>query len=76
MIEGDPFLSRGKIKQRKQEMSLTDYYLDLDKKESFTNRKFSEIQRTKQRVKKISKKSLMKRKGFKKWKWMMGMDLL
>ena len=66
MIEGDPFLSRGKIKQRKQEMSLTDYYLDLDKKESFTNRKFSEIQKTKQRVKKISKKSLMKRKGGKK----------
>ena len=63
MIGGDPFLSRGKIKQRKQGMSLTDYYLDLDKKESFTNRKFSEIQRSKQRVKKISKKMLMKKKG-------------
>ena len=63
MIDGESFMSRGKIKARKEDMSLTDYFVDLDKKESFSNRKFSEIQRTKQRVKKISKTAWLKIKA-------------
>ena len=61
MIEGDPFLAhKRRISQSKKEMTLSDYYLELDKKEGFSDRKFSEIQRMKQRRKKISKKSLKK----------------
>lgn len=42
MIEGDPFLAhKRRISQNKKEMTLTDYYLDLDKKEGFSDRKFS-----------------------------------
>lgn len=33
MIEGDPFLAaKSKISKTKKQMSLTDYYIDLDKK--------------------------------------------
>lgn len=42
MIEGDPFLAhKRRISQNKKEMTLTDYYLELDKKEGFSDRKFS-----------------------------------
>lgn len=34
MIDGDPFLAakNSKISNKKKEMTLTDYYLDLDRK--------------------------------------------
>lgn len=42
MIEGDPFLAaKSKISIKKKDMSLTDYYMDIDRKESFTARKFT-----------------------------------
>jgi hypothetical protein len=59
MIEGDPFIA-SKIKSINKEKTLTDYYCQIDQNEQFTKRKFSEIQRVKQRRKKITKKSLKK----------------
>ena len=43
MIEGDPFMAvkNRKIRNKKREMELAEYYMDLDKKESFSSRKFS-----------------------------------
>lgn len=40
MIEGDPFIA-AKIRNKKKEMNLTDYYLSMDRKEDFSSRRFS-----------------------------------
>ncbi len=58
MIEGDPFQAV-KIRNMKKQASVVDYYLKKDKEASFSNRKFTEIQKIKHRKKRITKKSLM-----------------
>ena len=41
MIEGDPFKSnKGLGNSKKKQSSLVDYYLELDKNDNFTTRKF------------------------------------
>ena len=57
MIDGDP-VQASKIRNKKKDNSFIDFFLTRDKAAEFTNRKFTEIQRMKQRKKKIKKKIL------------------
>lgn len=57
----------GKIKKGKKDEGLIDYFLKLDKQIGYSSRKFSEVQKVKQKSKKIKKKHILN-KGNKKIK--------
>ncbi len=60
MIEGDP-IEASKVRNKKRNNEFIDYFLGQDDKASFTNRKFNEIQKLKQRKKKLKRKIIAKK---------------
>ena len=60
MIEGDP-IQASKLRNKKKNNEFIDYFLSKDDDASFTNRKFNEIQKVKQRKKKIKKRIIQKK---------------
>lgn len=60
MIEGDP-IQASKVRNKKKNNEFIDYFLSKDDDASFTNRKFNEIQKVKQRKKKLKKKIIQKK---------------
>ena len=60
IIEGDP-IEASKYRNKKKNNEFIDYFLSKDSKASFSNRKFDEIQKLKQRKKKIKKRIILKK---------------
>ena len=60
MIEGDP-IQASKLRNKKKNNEFIDYFLSKDNDASFTNRKFDEIQKVKQRKKKLKKRIIQKK---------------
>ena len=60
MIEGDPIEASKKCNKKKHG-EFIDYYLKKDAETEYSNKKFNEIQKLKQRKRKIKKRVLMKK---------------
>ena len=60
MIEGDP-IEASKKRNKKRHNDLVDFYLSRDNETEFTNRKFNEIQKLKQRKQKLKKRIIAKK---------------
>ena len=60
MIGGDP-IQTAKLRNKKKDNQFIDYFLKKDRGTEFTNKKFNEIQKLKQRKKKIKKKVMAKK---------------
>lgn len=61
IVEGDGFELK-KLKKGKKHNSVIDYYLELDEKLGYSTRKFSEVQKIKQRRRRIKKSDVIGRK--------------
>jgi hypothetical protein len=61
VVEGDGFELK-RLKKGKKHNSVIDYYLELDDKLGYSTRKFSEVQKVKQRRKRIKKSDIVGRK--------------
>lgn len=71
VIEGDGFELK-KLKRGKRHNNVVDYFLQMDKEMGYSTRKFSEVQRVKQRRKRIKKKDVRARKKQSQyWNFMM-----